>query len=237
MTTYASELILRVAGDLLDTDYDRWSLATHLANLNAGERQLVFFQPTSNTMAIPVKLREGTQQFLPYNAIELVEVSRNLGLDGKTNGSTILPVTKKDLDELYPEWRTDPSSATVIHFMFNDQNRTLFDVYPPQPSQNRGYVEVVHSYLPQEIKKFGTTEVIDSYQVPINLGDEYQEPLVNYMMFAAYRKNAASSMYDAERSIAHWNLFLSQIGRKDLVEKQYPKRRPDQYGNTTQSVS
>jgi hypothetical protein len=237
MTTYASELILRVAADILDTAYDRWSLADHLSNLNAGERQLIFFKPSAKVKTESVRLVAGTRQSVPSSGVEFISLERNMGLDGKTAGATILPASPKDMNELYPEWRSDTASATAIHYMFDDQNREKFEVYPQQPSANRGYVEIVYSYLPNNITKFGTTEVIGNYQVPINLADEYQEPLYNYMMFAAYRRNAASSMYDAERAVAYWNLFLAQVGRKDLVETQYPKRRPDQYGNSTQSVS
>jgi hypothetical protein len=228
MTTIALNIIERVAANLLDTDYVRWSLNDHLTNLNSAESQIVFFKPTSNTLSSIFQLVQGTRQDIPDDAIELVRITRYCGIDGETDGDEILPATLKDMDELLPGWRTDTANAQPIHSIFNDQDRKKFDVYPPQPDTDMGYIEAICSFNPTPLTS--STDLI-------NLGDEYVEPIVNYMMFAAYSRDTASSMYAAERAVAHWNLFLSQVGRKDLIEQQYPKKRQDQYGNTSQSVS
>jgi hypothetical protein len=79
-----------------------------------------------------------------------------------------------------------------------------------------GYVEAVYSGLPTDISASG-----DSYDVDINLGDEYARALKAYMKFRAYSIDAAHSIQAAQRALSFWNLFLELIGRKDLIENRY----------------
>lgn len=240
----ASTLIAEVAADIFDGDYERWDEDYHLASLNAGERQLVFFKPTAYIIAGVYQLAAGPRQSLPdgtssyqdpaaatlLKAIELVEITRNMGTDGLTAGTAIVPVEIQDIDELYPGWRAVTAAATVQHVMFDKNDRTTFSVFPKQPSASMGWIEAVYSAVPTAIATVG-----GSYAVDCNLSDEYAEPLKNYMKFRAYSMDAANSQYSADRALAHWNLFLMQIGRKDLVEQRYPSRR--NYGNSNQQLS
>jgi len=239
---YASQLIGEVAADLFDTGYDRWDEDYHLSSLNSAERQLVFLKPTSYVITAVYRLVAGPAQSLPDGsgsylsptgvthpaAIELVGITRNMGTDGLVAGASIHPVDPKDMDELCPGWRAVTAVATVQNYMFNKDDRTVFDVYPKQPSASMGWIEVVYSAVPPEIASVG-----GSYDVDINLPDEYTEPLKQYMKYRAYDMDAGVSEYSADRALAHLNHFLTQIGRKDLVEQRYPRRK---HGNTDQQL-
>ena len=222
MTTTALTLIAECAADLFDPGYDRWTEANWLSYLNSGERQLVFFKPTSYISITSFVLVEGITQSLPSGAIELVDIKRNMGTDGATPGASILKCDPKDLDETVPDWRDTTASATVVHFMFDPNNRTKFDVYPKQPATDFGYVEAAYSMVPVEIAATSNN---------INLNDEYCEPLKNYMKFRAYARDAQISNFSYNRSLDAYNLFVTQIGRKDLVETRLPAARGSR-GNT-----
>jgi hypothetical protein len=227
MTVVASTLIAECAGDLFDPGYDRWEETDWLAYLNSGERQLIFFKPTSYSITTAFVLVEGIQQSLPSGAVELIDITRNMGTDGTTAGASIFKVDPKDVGETIPGWRSDTASATVIHFMFDPNNRTKFDVYPKQPSSAFGYVDGVYSAIPTEIAATGNN---------ITLNDEYSEPLKNYMKFRALAKDAQFSDFAYRRSLDAYNLFVTQIGRKDLVETRLPAKRGS-HGNANQPVS
>ena len=216
MTVLASTLIAECAGDLFDPGYDRWEQSDWLAYLNSGERQLIFFKPTSYTISTAFQLVEGTRQSLPSGSVELVDIPRNMGSDGSTEGASIFKVDPKDLDESVPNWRAYNASATVVHFMFDPNNRTKFDVFPKQPSSDMGYVDAIYSAIPTEVAAVGNN---------INLNDEYSEPLKNYMKFRALALDAQFSDFSYRRSLDAYNLFVTQIGRKDLVETKLPVKR------------
>jgi hypothetical protein len=227
MTTTATTLIAECAADLFDAGYDRWTAAHWLSYLNSGERQLVFFKPTSYVDITSFVLVEGIAQSLPTGGIELIDVKRNMGTDGATPGASILKCDPKDLDETIPDWRDATAAATVVHFMFDPNNRNKFDVYPKQPSSSFGYVEAAYSKVPTEVPTVNAN---------INLNDEYSEPLKNYMKFRAYGKDAQISEFSYRRSLDAYNLFVTQIGRKDLIEKKLPATR-GKHGNSNNAVS
>lgn len=226
MTTTALTLIAECAADLFDDGYDRWTQPIWLAYLNSGERQLVFFKPTSNIAVTSFILVEGISQNLPTGGIELIDVKRNMGTDGTTPGASILRCDPKDLDETIPDWRDTTAAATVIHFMFDPNNRNQFDVYPKQPASSFGYVEAAYSKVPTEVPTVNDN---------INLNDEYSEPLKNYMKFRAYAMDAQISEFSYRRSLDAYNLFVTQIGRKDLMETKLPATR-GKHGNSNIGV-
>lgn len=236
MATLASALIDIVERDLLDEDNDRWTAAEHLENLNAGERQLVYLLPTAYVVIGVYQLIAGTRQSLPdgtsnyqdpssatlAQASDLMEVSRNMGTDGLTDGNAITPIEKEVMNQMLPGWHTETASATVEHFIPDSKDPTAFYVYPPQPSSSMGWIESVYPGIPTEIASADSN---------INLDDIYTEALKHYMRFAAYSKNAATSQYDATRALGEFNKFVTLIGRKDMIERDLNGARRNLHGN------
>jgi hypothetical protein len=239
--TLASTPIASVQSDLNEDDATsgRWNDTVLLRYLNSGERQIIYFKPTSYVVTAVYQLVAGAKQSLPdgsatyqdpsantlEQAVEMVRASRNMGADGVTDGESIYMTAPADMDELYPGWRSETAAATVLNVVFDPKDRTVFEVFPPQPSSSMGYIEVLYSAIPSEIAETGNA---------INLRDEYIEPLQCYMKYRAYAKDASSSQFAAARALYYWNLFVTMIGRKDLVEKQY-KGIPS--GSNNQPVS
>jgi len=242
---YASVLIDEVEQDLLDDDNDRWSADEHLANLNASEKLLVYLLPTAFVTTGVYQLVAGSRQSLPDGsssypnpsavdlpqAIELVNITRNMGTDGATPGNAIVPIDKEVLDQMLPNWHAYTADDEIDHCVMDPRDKNKFWVFPPQPDTGMGWVEAVYSSVPPDIEKSG-----ESYDVNINLDDIYAEPLKHCMKFKAYLKDAANSAHDAERALGEWNMFVVLIGRKDLIEKNYSSLRK-YYGNSNQNVS
>jgi hypothetical protein len=59
----------------------------------------------------------------------------------------------------------------------------------------------------------------DGYAIPINLSDTYESALRYYVLHRCYEKDAAISPLNADRSIEYWNLFVTELGRLDLIRK------------------
>ena len=73
-----------------------------------------------------------------------------------------------------------------------------------------GFVEGAWSALPDDI---ATTANV------INLSDRYQTALYYYVVHRCYAKDAALSPFNASRAIEFWNLFVTELGRLDLIKK------------------
>jgi hypothetical protein len=232
--TSAADIIADVASDIEDTAYETWSQDDHLAYLNAAENLIAVLKPDSYNPDLIYQLQAGTRQQIPDGtatfldpdgntlprAIEVIRFGRNMGSDGETPGADIKLIAQSDMDEACPDWRSDIEDPEIIHAIFDKNDRRRFEVYPPQPSSGMGWMELIATAIPTPIEKDG-----DSYDVSINLGDEYLQAIRAYMKFRAYGRDAKWSQFAAQRALDAWNLFVTMIGRKDLIEKQLPAMR------------
>lgn len=57
------------------------------------------------------------------------------------------------------------------------------------------------------------------YGVAINISDRWQTALYYYVLNRCYDKDAALSPYNEARAVKNWNLFVTELGRIDLIKK------------------
>lgn len=225
MTVAVADIYGEAAESFLhDTGYDRWDEDEHLDNINGGQRMTVFLKPDANTVNDVYQLSEGTKQSLPDGSasfqnpdsetlaagIQLLDVIRNMGTDGATPGDGIVIVDRAIMDLSNPGWHSDTASATVQNYVFSEKDPKHFYVYPPQPSSGQGWAEIAFSALVADIA---------STSGNISLGDEYREALLYYDLFRCYLKDSGESRFAAERATYFWNMFVTTLGRRDLIQK------------------
>jgi len=232
-TVLASAILAQVDTVLLDTAKTRWPDTEKLEYLNDGQRQLVIYKPDAFVVNDAYSLVAGTKQNIPdgTNAFQnptpttldegvaLIRVIRNMGTDGLTPGAVISPVGADFLDNYNPDWHTESQVATVNNYLFDDYDPTRFYVTPP--NDGTGYVEVAYSAVPIDVATVNTA---------ITLRNVYRDALRDYVLFRCYDKDAALSPLNVNRSIQKFNLFVSALGRMDLVRRvispNMPKRNP-----------
>jgi hypothetical protein len=217
MAKTANQVIAAAQKILLDDTGVRWPATELLSYLNDGQREIVTLKPEANTVATPLQLAAGTRQSLPAGGVMLFAVTRNLGTDGQTPGPVVAEIPQQTLDAVLPGWHMAAPSATVLHFCFEERDPKRFLVYPPQPSANRGYVEVLHSALPAECTLEGA----------LSLADEYANLLGDYVLSRAYAKDTEAGS-DA-KAAGYRQSFLQGLGVKEVAEaKNEPakSRRP-----------
>lgn len=228
-TVLASTIFTDAGRILLDPDATRWTNPERLVYLNAGQVEIVELKPDENAVNDVYKMVAGTKQSIPdgtanfLNAsgatlargLQLIKVTRNMGLTGLAAGSVIAPVDTAVMDAMDPDWHTETASATVKNYMFDERDPRRFYITPP--NLGTGYVEAVFSAMPAAI----AAAAGPSYAVAITLGDNNQQRLLDYLLYRCYSKDASLSPYNGERAVAHWNLFVQSLGRMDLVQKQY----------------
>lgn len=201
MSTSVASLLSKATILLQDSGNVRWSQDELLSWLNEGQRALVVMKPNAYVKVEPVQLAAGTKQTLPVDAIVLLDIPRNMGTTGTTVGAPVRATSREFLDVHVPTWHSATASATVKHFMYSLREPRVFYVYPPQPTSGRGYVDLYYSAIPPNSEAAGN----------LQMDDQYAHPLLNYIMFRAYSKDAEFAA-NAQLAASYYQQFVQLVG-------------------------
>lgn len=213
-------ILIRAAVLLLDVQNKRWRAEELLDWLNDGQRTVVFYRPDASTTISSFPLVTGTKQSLPTNGLRLVEVIRNMGVDGNTPGKPIRFVNRDELDLLNPNWHTDAGVTEVDVYMYDGRAPKTFYVYPPQPAAPR-QIEAAITFTPADVRVNGVNG--QTVSDAIVLDDIYQTGLVDYIIYRALAKDSAYQ--DVAKSQNHWQNFAQSLGIKVDIDRAFDPRR------------
>lgn len=202
MGTITARLAIEKAQIILqDVTGVRWPAEDEMLGwLNDGQREVVGLKPNLYVKNLSFRLAPGTKQAMPADGIQLIDVVRNMGVDGSTPGRAIRIVMREILDAQVPNWHVATSSADVKHYTYSPLDPKHFYVYPPQPPAQTGYAEIVYSASPPNV----------AFNAPIAIDDIYQNVLIDYMLYRAYSKDTEYAA-DQNRAAAHKNAYLSAL--------------------------
>lgn len=221
MPLVAKDLFERARRILLDESSVRWPLAELTTWLNDAQRAVALHKPNATAKNIVQVLVPGTRQALPAGYLALLNVVRNL----KTNqdsprlgGRMVRVVERAILDTQLPDWHDSdvtPFTAVAKHFIYDELDPKTFYVYPG--NDGTGFLEVVASKVPDVIVATGGVEDLASYNVALDVDDVYFNPLLHYILFRAYSKDADFSISGAQAQ-AFYTLFANDLGIKVNAE-------------------
>ena len=219
----ASTIATRAGVLLQDVNNDRWTLSEHLTAINDGQQAICLLKPDAYIVNVSYQLAAGTKQNIPDGTadykdpddctieagIQLIDVVRNMGTTGTVPGNVITLVDMEQLDISFPGWHVETADATVVHYMFRETDPKRFYVYPQQPAASMGWIEIVMGAQPPNIALIGD---------PIVLDDIYFLPLLDYVMFRAFMRDADFAA-NAELAKLYYGNFISALVGKDTREK------------------
>lgn len=183
MAVAASTLITKIRAQLIDDGTTpRWTDAELLRLLSDGQRTIVSIDPTASATRTSVQLASGTIQELPSGGNKLLRVIRNMGTGGATPGRAVRVSSLDHMDAQDPDWHTVTATEVIKNFMVDPEDDSIYYVYPP--SDGTGYVQINYSKTPAEL-----TSTSDNLEV----GDVYQTPLFDYVMWRAHLKDSEMS--------------------------------------------
>lgn len=193
----ASDLINKCSVTLKDTEFVRWTKEELLSYLDEAQRE-VARTPGANVKTVIQSLEEGTQQSMPEDAYALLTIVRNWN----DYGEPTLPVritTRALLDSFNPYWHMDPCTTVVENYVYDDRHPREFFVYPP--NDGFGAVEMMYTAIPAKLT---------SVSAKLALRDEYEVPLIMYMLYRAYTKD---SDYSAGLQLAstYYTMYTSSL--------------------------
>jgi Family of unknown function (DUF6682) len=156
MSTLASDIFADVRDQINDTGAARWTDAALIRYLNAGTLEVVKAKPDAYMRRAAVQLAYGSayQKVLPVDIVQLVDVTRNLGIDGLTPGRAITKVqTIAQMDKASRNWAlaVPNDRGDIAQWIPADPEPDAFFVYPRPPEQVATYVEALYSIVPPAI--------------------------------------------------------------------------------------
>lgn len=197
----ASDIISRAQILLQDVAGTRWTTAELLKWISDGQRVIALVRPDSSVDNVSFTMVAGTKQTLPADGLRLLDVVRNLAANGDP-GRAVRMVERETLDAQDLMWHTRASTGTVTNFMYDNRDPLHFYVYPKAAANQK--LEIIYSKDPAEIT---------SASQALAVNDLYAEPLLNYVMFRSYGKDAE---YAANAGLAqsYLGVFNAMLGIK-----------------------
>lgn len=179
MAIPAADIISRVGEILQDRDHIRWPIAELLQWMNDGASEIIVRRPGARAVSGVFALVDGTRQEIPMRGVMLLDVVRNMGLDGKTPGRVVRRIDRQLLDDQSPDWHAAKKANAIRHYTFDDRSPKEFYVYPPANAGIR--VEARYSELPPVVTDEGDD---------LDLPPEYLTPLLSYVAYLACLKDS-----------------------------------------------
>jgi hypothetical protein len=200
MAFTANDYILDAAALYGDVDYDRVFETTWIKFLNASIRALILVRPDAGAQTDNLQLVAGVLQTLPSTALRMLDITRNMGIDGLTAGKIITPVERKHIDYSNLLWPAATGDTEIDNFSYDKENPRIFYVTPPVSSSVAVYVEMQVSRLPTAVAAIGDDPGIN---------DVFFEPLVQYMLYKAF--SADDEGVEFQKAIAYMQNFFNLV--------------------------
>lgn len=185
----------------------KWTHAQLLKALNGGQRMIQKLKPDAYPTVAAVQAVEGTEQTLPTGGFLLLDIPRNMGTDGSTPGKPITKIDRETMDQERPSWHYDTPNRIARHWVYNSKYPTVYHLWPPQPSSNQNYIELIYSKPPTAVTVSDWAAGSDAITIP----DIYENELISWILFIAYSRNSRDGK-NREEAAKWYNMFRQGLG-------------------------
>ena len=205
-----------------DTANLRWTDAEFLRYVNSGQRQIVIFVPEANIIEAQVTVvgDSGARQTLPADGVKFIKVSANFDDNANVRGPAIRYFELNALDGAFSEWDyrvsdwpnvpdfdfefPSPTDFRYEQYGHDSRQPKVYYLYPRPTSAGTADIFIVYSQLPADLVALSNTLV---------LTDEYQNAMVDYVIYRALSKDDRYGVDDDKRR-ALWDMFKLTLGMK-----------------------
>lgn len=172
-----SDVLTPASTQIKDVTNIAWPLSSLLTYLNMAIREIITIKPEAYTQTVSRALVAGARQELESDDIQLIDITYNLGVGGKTRSSAVRTVPRETMDYLVPDWPSFPTGQTVVFAIVDERDPFNYFVFPPQPSPAPGQqVEMLVSQFPPAAGQAGDNFPLD---------DSYLTMVMDYVVARA----------------------------------------------------
>ena len=216
------DIVRKKAIDEGETDYDDVDL---ISLYNITLRLIVSLVPRAYPLTQAVQMVSGVMQSIPTKGMRLIDVPKNMGTDGKTQGESIRESDLNAMRALVPDWAEETAATKIEHFIRIPNMDASFYVYPP--SDGTGYIQQVFSAVPPTVV-YDAADAWKSERIP--LSDEFVPALPDGILFNAYDDDT-DIPGTAARAQIYYNRMLKLLGLKSPeMKRERQWQQPSQIG-------
>jgi hypothetical protein len=215
-TVKVIDIIQRVEDVLQDSNI-RWPRAELQNWVNESYLAITLLRPDANAKSGSFTCATGTRQTLTSefpSALRLLDVTRNLATS--STKKVVRLVSRSVLDDQRPAWHAETGTVNVQHYTYDPRQPKEFFVYPPATTSAK--IEVVyadapgaHSLTEAQLDPAGSNAEV------IKLDDIYMSPVVDWVLYRAYSKDAEYGANE-QRAVSSYNAFNTALGNKTQVD-------------------
>lgn len=205
-TLTVGSVVDRVARLLYDQTNIKWSRSELLEHINAAQRVVALASPTTGSTISVVQLVAGSRQVIPVNGWLLLDVIRNMGVNGITPGRAVRVISRRLLESYNPNWQSTTPSSITQSYWFDPQDQTGYFVYPP--SDGTGHLEINYSSAP---------DTLTSESQTMTLPDVADAAVINFVCFRALSK--VSEFGNPQLAAGYLEAFNQLLGAKYTAEQ------------------
>ncbi len=210
------DIIRRVEFVLQDTNI-RWPRLELQNWINEAYMAITLLRPDASAKTGTFTCAAGSRQVLTAqfaSAIRLLDVTRNLA--SSSTKKVVRVVSRSVLDDQKPTWHAETQSVNIQHYTYDTRQPKEFFVYPPATTSAQ--LEVVYADVPgAHALSESDLDPTGSNSVVILLDDIYMSPILDWVLYRAYSKDAEYGANEA-RAAASYSAFNSALGAKTQVD-------------------
>lgn len=204
MTTTLKSVLERVVDKLQDTTSTTWSLQKLVRYLNDGQRTIHLHRPDLFDVEAELVLVAGAKQALPAAGSKLINITHNTV--GRMASLTRIP--RQLLDAQVPGWRSMTPAIEVQHFMYDERQPKVFEVYPP--AKVGAKLQVEYASIPVDLAIPGANTLLAALSGDVNVPDLQATALQHYILFACFAEDGEDG--NTARAQGFYALFNSELG-------------------------
>ena len=204
-----SDIVTRMRLVINDADAIRWTSEELVHWINDGCRTIALLRPDSCSVTASMELVAGTKQSiadLTPAGLRVLDIVRN-----NDSFRAMRLVDREVLDTQRPDWH-DAVEANPTNWVYDNRDPKTFYVYPPAPAGTQ--IEIVYARNPVSLASES-----ELGSVALSLDDIYIDPLLNYVLYRAYSKDAdfAQNAALSQGYLAAFNMLLTGKARADVA--------------------
>ena len=204
MAKTLKSVLERVVGTLEDAGLDTWTLQDLVRYANDGAADMHVRRPDLFNIDQDLALVAGVRQTLPGSGSKLIDITLN------TVGDQ-LPVTLVQqalMNAQFPGWRRELPTLEIQHFMFDDRQPKVFDVYPPAKLGAR--LQTKFAAIPVDMPIPADNVQLADLTGDINVPDLQATTLQHYIVARCYSEGSESGNLATAQTF--FSLYASDLG-------------------------
>ena len=215
-TVKVIDIIERVEHVLQDTNV-RWPRLELQNWINESYLNITLLRPDANAKTGTFTCAAGSRQVLTAqfaSGLRLLDVTRNLA--AASTKKAVRLVSRAVLDDQRPTWHSETGNINIQHYMVDARQPKEFFVYPP--ATNAAQIEIVYADAPTpHALSEAALDPAGSDTTVINLDDTYTTPMIDWVLYRAYSKDAEYGANE-QRAAAAYGAFNQVIGAKTQTD-------------------